>query len=275
MDNKFDMIFSTCEEYSFIWPSYFQLLKKYWPEFDAKIISTGKNTRSELFEIASITRRERASFSTRLLEALKMCNKDIVLFTLDDFFLWHRVSNDYFEHALSIMQNNADIKCINLFDNQPESYYSNGDFDEFFCYKKQADHVITTQLSLWRKDYLVRMLRKGESAWDFEYYSTARQAHYQGILLYPKDGSRDFFSYPRAGVMSKGAVNTSEEVKDFLKREGISLASPSKKTRRHPYILVWFINSLSRLYDVFYRKYNWKYRIPFMPRMKYIKNTRN
>ncbi len=240
-NNSCVMIFSTCNEYSFIWKYFFASFEKYWPEFDMPIVSTAsQNFDYGKYHVRGTPEGKDTSFSGRLIETLKSIDCEFVLFNLDDFILNRRIDNHFMSHALSIMINNPKIKHITLHDEISDKEYGKSDFDEYFCIKKNnVRYSVTAQVGFWRKDYLLKILRHKESAWGFEKFGSGRQRIYRGKFLYRKDKYKDSYYYTVGGVLHRGKLINSKEVDAIVDefhidreacqiKDNSSIASPKK-----------------------------------------------
>ena len=227
-ENKMvSLIFATCNEYSFLWPGFFYYLEKYWPSFNYPIISTA-STKIETHYDVSCTYSKNQSFSSRLINALKQCKTDIVLLTLDDFYLTKPVNESFFNTALDIMLNSKKVKCITLVDSPSSKDIGKRNYNDLFVVKKNTYHYsVTAQMSLWNRKYLLKILHHGESAWDFEYMGSIRNRFYNPVILYRKDEYKNAFSYPHGGVLQGGhwRINNKETL-DIMNHLGISNPNP-------------------------------------------------
>ena len=205
-NNTFDLIYSTCDEYHFLWNDFFRIFFKRWPSFDSTIISTGSKP-VEMYPN---------------IKTIKKSKSDIILFFLDDFFLTKDVRVDLFNKALSIIKSDKTIASITLFDHPSENEYGCDEYNDWFVVKKNdAKYCVTTQVSLWRKSYLLKVLHAGENAWEFEKLGSLRHQHYGEKMLYRKDEFKDIFSYPEGGVFQKGQLRKSPDVLKLVKDESI------------------------------------------------------
>lgn len=217
ISHPFTMIFSTCNEYSCIWEGFFRSLEEYWPSFNEPIISTASKEIKYHYYSIKPTLTKSSSFSSRLICALKQIKTEIVLLVLDDFYLTKRVDVSFINHALNLMKNNKRIKCINLHEEKPDSLVFKKIFDDCFIVKNNKyEWSATTQASFWDRKYLLRLLHKGETAWDFEIIGSMRNKFYNPLILYRRDLYADSFYYPRGGIVEAGKWREDKEVLPLL-----------------------------------------------------------
>ena len=69
----------------------------------------------------------------------------------------------------------------------------------FFRRKQFSLYKMTAHITLYRKDYLRALLKKDESAWEFEVNGTIRSWFKRGIFLCPENNDGAVFPYDFAG----------------------------------------------------------------------------
>lgn len=229
---SFDIIVSTCDEYSFLWQGFFYYLHKNWGLPNGRIIMTSTNMPKGVPGVECIGKASRRiDWSSRMLSALKLSQSEIVFVLLDDFYIVRPVDQNYVEAAYNAMVQDKTIMCVNLRDAEPESDYGLNPYNDFFVKKNnEATYCVTTQASFWRRDYLVKLLHPGENAWQFERFGSVRHRKYNRTMLYRKDACNDLFYYPRGGVMWNGAFHDTPEVKLAIQEAGVNASDETSKS---------------------------------------------
>ena len=126
---------------------------------------------------------------------------DLVILALDDYFLNAKINLDVYKKAIECMSGNV---CVKLCDNTTEEF---------------MEYPVTTQFSLWRRDFLIWVLGQTSTPWDFEISgSKIFKSSKKQVLLMP------CLSYSTLSVLSSrwsGAnlSGLSEEDVDFLRAE--------------------------------------------------------
>ena len=97
---------------------------------------------------------------------------DYVIFTLDDFIPVDTLNIDVYDKVRTLIEEDSNIvRCslgIDLFVNSPHTVIENcGDYD-IIEQQQLSDYRITTQPSIWKREYLVSVLRKSTNPWLFE-----------------------------------------------------------------------------------------------------------
>ena len=210
------IVVSSFDAYEDLWNPFFTLLKQYWPECEKLPIYLGTDTKKYHHEGLNILTplsdipEDYSSWSKCLIEILKRVETDFVLFFLDDFFLWKEVDNGRIERILGYMKHNPKMGFVclkqDVTDESGPAWHQNAlecEYPELHYRKKGFPYRISTQASLWRKDYLLKLLRAHETAWQFEVRANIRANFYKEKMYGVKES---IFSYPGGGFVWKGKV---------------------------------------------------------------------
>ena len=229
MRSNIPLIVSSCDKCSDLWQSFFWLVKKNWKGFDRKVyLCTESKTFSyEGLDVeCPLTMPQGSTWSENLMVLLQQIEEEYVLFMLDDFWLKKPVDTERLQLYEKIIEEDKSIGFICLIrqlepsEENPESKK----YPELISYGRHTSYRVTTQAGLWRRDYLISLLRKHESAWWFEMFGSkrSRKSFYSSYVV------RDsVFSYDEGGVLFRGSY-VSEYVKLFVEHEGICL-NPNRR----------------------------------------------
>lgn len=178
-NSKCSVLVTSCDAYEDAWEPFFSLFKHMWPDcpFPVFLNTESKSYTDESLTIKSLhpenTNKKTGkpiSWSDRLKQALQKIETDYVLFFLEDFFLMSPVRSDKVNECIRLMEENTKIGVIRFYEDfhLPEIIY-----DEFSKADPEYDYAISTMVSLWKKDFLISILRD-ENPWEFEFNGTAR-----------------------------------------------------------------------------------------------------
>lgn len=207
------MIFSSCDKYDDVWIPFFTQLKKFWPEFDMPIYlgTESKRFQYEGFDIRCPLADGPiySQWSKRLLKLLKHIDTEYVLFTLDDFLLTAPVNNSIFERIYSYMEKDKRMGFVCLKQEVIVGKSSRKDIEsvvdceypELWRCLKNKSFRITTQFGIWKRSYLIKILRSHESAWFFETRATWRSKFYWERVY---DVKETIIKYPVGGFLGGG-----------------------------------------------------------------------
>ncbi len=176
IDSKITMLLNTCDRYSFLIPDFLTLLHRYWPEFHDRIFLNSEHfirLDNQSFDVVqSSYKLDGLAWSDRLYECLAQIDTEFVLLFLDDFYLKGRVDNSRFLECVEFMSNNSDV-CAITFLPEPGATDVKGP-GGLVLRRKLSPYLVTAHATLYRRDFLMGILRAGESAWDFEVNGTVR-----------------------------------------------------------------------------------------------------
>ncbi len=226
MSDNIPLVVSSCDKCSDLWPSFFWLVKKHWAGFDGKVYlcTDSKTFRYEDMDIECPLRMPKSSsWSENLMALLSGVDEEYVLFMLDDFWLKSPVDVDALARCEDIMRGDNSIGFICLISQLEPSVENpvSEKYVELIEYGRKTPYRVTTQAGLWRKDYLMSLLRRHESAWWFEMFGSkrSRRLKYHSYVV-----RESIFDYDDGGVLFRGSY-VKEYVDCFKKDEHVVLDS--------------------------------------------------
>lgn len=258
------MLFMSCDNYSDAWLPFFSCLRKHWPEFSMPVYlcSESKGFVLDGYDIRCPLQGTKGNllWSRRLLKTLKSIKEDYILFTLEDFWLTSSVDNNKVMGIVDIIQSDSSIGYICMINEKEpkamewgitEEWVKECEYSPLWECTDKCPWRLTTQFGLWRKDYLIKMLRAHESAWAFEPLATWRSVRYSKKRVF--DTKCAIFNYPYGGILWRGKVNEryldfydSEILEQPLKKRGLlrttdTVPAPEKSASKN---LSYYINTL-------------------------------
>lgn len=230
------MILSSCDKYEDAWVPFCKQLKSNWPSFNMPVYL---NTENKSFSFEGMDIRTPFSgkniqykqWSDRLLKLLAEIEEDYILFFLDDFWLTASVNEEKFERIFSYMKKDHNIGFVCL-KQELKDYSSQKDKDscvdceypELWQCNNGKSFRITTQVGIWKKSYLIKILRAHESVWYFETRATKRACYYREKVY---DAKESVFVYPIGGFLGGGQcyedyinLYPAEVTADCIKKRG-------------------------------------------------------
>lgn len=226
---KFSILVSSCDSYEDLWNPFFTLLNRYWNTDGIKIYLSTESRKYEYEGLNIVSplygSSEKYEWSKRLQIILENIETEYVLFILDDFWLKSPVIEDNIDIALSYLDNNVNdgFFCLIPQREHVKNEYENCDYPEFYKRLGNSKFRITTQVGLWRKSFLMKLLRSHESAWMFETRATWRsKTYFSKYNVYSlKSTMPRTFDYHVCGVVSGGKYI--EQFLDEFKEENLML----------------------------------------------------
>lgn len=214
------IIVSSCDKFKDAWEPFFVLLEKYWPNHPRKILL---NSESVLYSgsfqgVKTVLNTHNESWSERIRNTVKQVDTEYVLFFLEDYFIWDYVKEDVFDSAVQIMHNDKKTSAIVFHGvSVDEKYNTRFDTDKVFA--EQNNRLISrlhVVVSLFRKDYFLKLLCSNENPWRYERESYARSLALGKKVLAQNYGcSKPCFLYylkPRDNI----GINQGKWLKDTI-----------------------------------------------------------
>ena len=133
------------------------------------------------------------TWSKRLINCLQGINTEYVLFFLDDEFLLKPVNVDAFNKVILFMNENPDVGVLYPHKNKKQILPVTEDY--FPRDLITLNRRLVCICALWRKSYLLKILREEESPWDFEANAPERSKQYPERLLQYNKRLPDLITY--------------------------------------------------------------------------------
>ena len=163
------MLVVSCDSYSDVWPFFFRSLFNSWPKcpLDIYLISNKKNYKSD--KIKNIRVGKDVSWSDNLIKALEKVRKDYILLMIDDLLVNKKISNNYFKEINNWLNNHKPDYLRLHISSKPLKY------DELIgIIPNKSPYKTSTMPCIWKKTELKKLLKEGESAWEFEKFGSIR-----------------------------------------------------------------------------------------------------
>lgn len=219
--DKYPPIFlSSSDSYSDIWPIFFDLFKKNWPEYYGKIYL---NTEAKTFSVDGLNivctqLGKQKSFGISFRKGLDMIKSDHVLLIMIDYIFMEKVNDKkitlYFEY---FKENKLDTLNFQFFKSVNQKDSENSDLVNV---SPPAPNVFFNyQIAFWKKKILNEMVLPNENPWTSEWYGTKRAEKMNLKMAIVKENVGSPINYDPSGCLAKGKWNPSA-VK-FLLKESI------------------------------------------------------
>ena len=194
--NNITFLLNSCDKYSDTWTPFFSLLKRNWAGFDMPIILNTeiKQYSFEGLKIATINTPDAKTWSERLLNVLESVSTDYVLVFLEDFFIEDKVDTQEFERCFEYIRQHSEVGCIS-FKNTPDGTEESEKLHGYSKLPPKAKWRINCQVGIWRTSFLKKLLKKHESAWEFEKWGSYRSRFYKEEIYSVIKGYKNVFDY--------------------------------------------------------------------------------
>lgn len=216
-----------CDKNSELIPMFLRNLKKYWPQYSKEVYINTESVRtvSDDFELIypSLVCDINTPWGKRLYCFLREYPYDYVVFLLDDFILGDFVDNDELDRVHTIMKRHPEIACFNFMETYKDADDSVKEaYGRYYLKDRKAEFRMNLQAAIWRKDYLMKFIRKHENPWQFETWGSIRSLRYRDEIYHIQKTAPHVFIYPEGGVFADGKWYEEKTI-DFLKKEGFNV----------------------------------------------------
>ena len=180
MNEDVTVLVSSCDKYEDAWEPFFRLFHIMGGDVFPKIVL---NTESKHFDpaylnVQTINAPGKLTWSQRIYHVLEQIDTDFVFHVLEDFFIQQPFNNEYFSKVMAYMRANPDVGAMHL---TPNGRFPK-DAKEMFLERNFDKLNITVTCVVWRRDFLMKLLRMHENIWQFEWYSTIRAKNFSRMF---------------------------------------------------------------------------------------------
>ena len=212
----------TCSAYSDLWNNNILLMNKNWDNHPRYLLCSDGPSLYD-FKDDNLVIND-GEMSTRIIEALNGVETEYVLFTLDDYFLTDKVNNDFVEIIIHEMKESGVDYC-RLF-KKPRSSGQKWSIEGFKVLELKEVYEVNFYPAIWKKDSLVKVLKKGEDIWKTEVRLT-RRFRENGLIGVAANSNKH---YPFLDVIRKGKYLKSAH--SFIKKNGLFLSDRPVRTTK-------------------------------------------
>jgi hypothetical protein len=168
-----DVLVVSCDSYSDVWDAFFNAFFNAWKDCPLDIyLLTNQKSFSHL-NVKTVKIGLDLSWSDNVLNGLEKLKNDYVLLMIEDLILKEKISMTYFNQLLRWIKDNKP-NYLRLCNSHPPKHFDTlvGSIPDKTPYKT------STMPCVWRIDTLKKILKSGESAWDFEIKGSLRAYQY-------------------------------------------------------------------------------------------------
>jgi hypothetical protein len=174
------VLVNSCDRYADVWPVFFHLFFKYWPDCPYLIYLGSNKLTFPDSRVQSVCVGPDRSWSDSARLMVEQLPGEHFLFFLDDYFLWSRVSTDRIQQLRRKMAA-LDANYIRM---RPEAGRD--------CLKRKVDEDLLELLpgcgyrasldnAFWKKRTFLSLIQPGESPWQMEIKGSRRSDPYAGF----------------------------------------------------------------------------------------------
>lgn len=171
-DNDVSLLVVSCDAYQDLWHPYFHCLFKYWPDCPYPIFLGSNSLAYPDSRIKSIQIGPDLDYSSNLLAMLDRIETPWLILWIEDLLLTSPINTARLLNLIAIAQSHH-VGYLKLAAVTPWAF-TDDKTQEMGPVPKGIKYRATIGLALWNKNVLIRLLRSGESAWEFERNASTR-----------------------------------------------------------------------------------------------------
>lgn len=168
------VVVSSCDDYSDIWPAFFTLFFRYWPDCPYPVYLVTERQSCGDPRVRHLLVGEDRGWATNLKSALEQIPEQHILYLQEDYLLVRRVDTAKIAEVLAFMvREGASVLRIRP---APPADLAYQDHPEIGEISTDADYRVSLQAAIWDRAGLLSLIREGESGWQMEALGSRRAA---------------------------------------------------------------------------------------------------
>ncbi len=172
------ILIPSCDKYSDIWPIFFHSFWLNWPDCPFPIYLGANFKKWNDPRINNILVGIDQTWCANLQMYLDYINSDYVILFLEDFIIRNKIDTTKICKFINIaMENNID--CLRLKPSPPPSRRINN-FSNLGEVLKGEPYRISTQVAIWKTEYLRKLAHPKMNIWEFEHFGTLLSDRMEG-----------------------------------------------------------------------------------------------
>ncbi|WP_111709981.1 hypothetical protein [Lutibacter citreus] len=214
---NYSIFISSSDAYSDLWPIFFDLFHKYWPDYKGIIYL---NTESKIYNhsklnIVCTNVGQQSSFGKTFRKGLDKVETDDVLLMMIDHIFMGNVNNEKLKEYFKYFKNH-DIDSMCLV-NQNYRELEKTKFKDIEIMVPPTKDMFSFQISFWKKNILYEMALPHENPWTSEWYGTKRANKMKLKFTCLSKDVKTPIIYDLAGCLHKGKwlVNAKEHLESI------------------------------------------------------------
>lgn len=170
--SQLSILINSCDRYSDLWPVFFELFSKYWPDCPYPVY-LGANEKQfnypNLHTLRIGVDDGWAQSAQRMMEAI---DSEYILILLEDFFFFRPVDTQQVASLFNAMVDlNGAYLRLKPF---PPPDHIEPIHPNLGLIEPGAPYRVALQAAIWKKDVFLRLLKPGETPWQMELRGTVR-----------------------------------------------------------------------------------------------------
>lgn len=206
-DNDLSIYVSSCDKYSWLWPSFFYYFNKFWHDCPYKLYLGSETMKFDDKNVTTLNAGRDIPWGQMTRSNLEKIDTKYVLVMLDDFLLENYVDSKLIDAILHMtIQMNANHVRLNEL-GVKKKLKVHEIISSFTAVKSSNNitisaYIVSLQAAIWNRKFLLSILRDEESPWEFEIKGSERVQNVE--KFYYLDKTPLFYHY--GGIVNQGMM---------------------------------------------------------------------
>ena len=182
------ILVSSCDAFFDAWKPFADFLEKFWSEcpLETFLLTNVLSVRSRRLQPIAVG--EDRGWSSNLLAALEQIPQPYILYFQEDYFLTSLVRQEQLAKDFAyVIEVGADSLCFRA-RSEPDPGFQPLN-ERFGIVPLASDGRTRCQVTLWKRSALQSILRRGETAWNFEARGSARTQEMEILSYFHRDNT--------------------------------------------------------------------------------------
>jgi hypothetical protein len=176
---QIDTLILSCDQYSDLWDGFFFQFEKFYPRRGKVFFGCNELTPSNFFgrEVSVIHSGKDIGWESSFRNILNQIDSEYLQITLEDLYLSSPVNEAVLNEVENLIEAGIKVnhvKCTNTIKGRKQ-------VGTYLSEIEQRTPYRVTLCGIWNREYLLNLLREGESPWDFEVYGSSRSKNDDGF----------------------------------------------------------------------------------------------
>ena len=241
--NKCPIFISSSDAYSDLWPAFFSIFKREWPEYDGQIILNTENKNFTFPDLDIICTNANTNSKLKFGEVFKnginKIKSDHFLLFMIDYFIESKVDTTYLQELYQkFLNSDTEALFLQKLGPVPLHIFQDEDIVQMDIQRSVGiakESIFSFQVAFWRKECITKYIADWENPWFAEYFG-CRRAKIFNPKLWMLSGNQKFpISYSGLGVLHGGGRWLDEAI-SRIDLNGIPLNLSESRIRRGTFI---------------------------------------
>ncbi|MBI3631995.1 MAG: hypothetical protein HY225_00920 [Candidatus Vogelbacteria bacterium] len=166
INEKCSIIVSSCDAYSDVWPVFFTLFFRYWPDCPFPVYLVAENKVYPDKRVKTIIVGKDKSWATNTKKAVRHIVTPYILNLFEDFLFTQKINTEEIANLLELTKK-ENAACLKL-DPRPWPDKKFKNYKEIGEVSKNVNYSVSLLSGFWDKKIFESLLKDGETAWQME-----------------------------------------------------------------------------------------------------------